>query len=80
MRIRRRNLRDAFAAVAVTGLVLTSSVIGYVVVNRPNWIGMGPEEPAPAAAPAAPTPPAAVPAPPAAAAPQAPPAAPGEAG
>jgi polysaccharide chain length determinant protein (PEP-CTERM system associated) len=63
MRLRRRNIRDAFAAAAVTGVVLVSSAVGYVVVNRPNLLGLGDqtteETVAPAAAPAAPSPPAA---------------------
>jgi polysaccharide chain length determinant protein (PEP-CTERM system associated) len=64
-RMRRRNLRDAFAAVAVSGVVLTSAAVGYVVVNKPHWLRGGEETP-PAAAPApVPAPPAA----PAAAAP-----------
>lgn len=54
-RIRRRNLRDAFAAVAVSGVVLVSSAIGYVFVNKPHWIP-GREAEAPAVAPAQPAP------------------------
>jgi polysaccharide chain length determinant protein (PEP-CTERM system associated) len=77
MRIRRRNIRDAFAAMVVSGAVLASSAAGYVFVNHPAWIGLGQqteeEEAAPAAAaPAAPTPAAA----PTAAAPAVPGAAP----
>jgi protein tyrosine kinase modulator len=82
MRIRRRNIRDVFAAAAVSGVVLIGSAVGYVVVNRPNLLGLGDQTEetttAPAAAPAAP----AAPSPPAAAAPAPPatPANPGEAG
>ncbi|RIL04875.1 MAG: hypothetical protein DCC71_12450 [Proteobacteria bacterium] len=55
-RIRRRNLRDAFAAVAFSGVVLVSSAVGYVVVNKPHWLSaseedvpVAPAQPAPAA-------------------------------
>jgi polysaccharide chain length determinant protein (PEP-CTERM system associated) len=37
-RVRRRNLRDAIAAVGVSGVVLASALVGYVVVNKPHWI------------------------------------------
>jgi polysaccharide chain length determinant protein (PEP-CTERM system associated) len=53
LRMHRRNLRDAFAAVALAGLMLIGSATGYVLVNRPNWLSGGEEE-APAVAPAAP--------------------------
>jgi polysaccharide chain length determinant protein (PEP-CTERM system associated) len=60
-RIRRRNLRDAFAAVTLSGLVLVSSAVGYVVVNKPHWLSgaaedvpVAPAQPAPAAPAAAP--------------------------
>jgi polysaccharide chain length determinant protein (PEP-CTERM system associated) len=52
-RIRRRNFREAFAALAVTGFVLTGALVGYVVVNKPNLFRGGAEQ----AAPATPTPP-----------------------
>ena len=52
-RIRRRNFREAFAAVAVSGFVLTGALVGYVVVNKPNLLKAATEE----AAPEVPTPP-----------------------
>jgi hypothetical protein len=59
---RRRNLRDAVAAVLVGGAVLTTSLVGYVVVNKPHWLpGGGEEEPAATAPAPAATPPAAAP-------------------
>ena len=68
MRIRRRNIRDALAAAVLTGFVLASSVVGYVVVNKPMWLRGGeeapieaPGAPAPAAAPAPAPAPAAAP-------------------
>ncbi len=48
-RIRRRNFRDAFAAVAVTGFVLTGALVGYVIVNKPNLFRGGDEKTSPAA-------------------------------
>ena len=51
-RIRRRNLRQAFAAVAVTGVVLSGSLVGYVVVNKPHLFRGDTEEAAPTPAPA----------------------------
>ena len=59
-RIRRRNFREAFAAVAVTGFVLTGALVGYVIVNKPNLFRGGAEQAAPAASapsPAKATPP-----------------------
>jgi len=57
-RMRRRNLRDALAAAGVSGVVLASALVGYVVVNKPHWIPGGDEAqieaPAVPAAPAAP--------------------------
>jgi polysaccharide chain length determinant protein (PEP-CTERM system associated) len=50
-RIRRRNIREALAAVAVTGFVLASATMGYFIVNT-NLFRGGAEQ----AAPAAPTP------------------------
>ena len=68
MRIRRRNIRDGLAAAVLTGFVLASSVVGYVVVNKPMWLRGGeeapieaPGAPAPAAAPAPAPAPAAAP-------------------
>jgi succinoglycan biosynthesis transport protein ExoP len=75
MRMRRRAIREALAAVAVAGFVLTGALVGYVVVNRPHLLGLGDQAPPPAAAPAAPAAPAPPPPAPAAAAPT-----PGEAG
>ncbi len=61
-RNRRRNFREAFAAVAVTGFVLTGALVGYIVVNKPNLFRANTEQ----VAPAAPTPaPANAPLPPA---------------
>jgi polysaccharide chain length determinant protein (PEP-CTERM system associated) len=51
-RIRRRNMREAFAAVAVTGVVLTGALAGYLVVNKPNLFGGAAEQTAPAPPPA----------------------------
>jgi hypothetical protein len=59
---RRRNLRDAVAAALVGGAVLATSLVGYVVVNKPHWLpGGGEEEPAATAPAPAATPPAAAP-------------------
>ena len=74
--MRRRWLREAFAAATVAGVMLVTSAFGYVYVNRPGLLGIGGGE---QAAPATPTPspttpapiPATPPAPPAAAAPAA---------
>jgi polysaccharide chain length determinant protein (PEP-CTERM system associated) len=67
MRIRRRNLREAFAAVAVTGFVLTGALAGYLYVNKPNLFRNQSEQTAPTPPPAAVIPPpAAAPAAPAA--------------
>ena len=55
---RRRQMREAFAATAVTATVLVVSAAGYVYVNRPG-LWSGGDEPAasePAARPAAPAP------------------------
>lgn len=65
-RQRRRNLRDAVAAGLLGGAVLASSLVGYVVVNKPQWLGRGSDDaevtaPAPAAPPPAAVPPAEVP-------------------
>jgi hypothetical protein len=65
MRQRRRNVRDALAAVGISGVVLTSAVLGYVIVNKPHWIP-GTEAAAQAEAAGAPAAPAAPAAPPAA--------------
>jgi polysaccharide chain length determinant protein (PEP-CTERM system associated) len=51
-RIRRRNFREAFAAVAVTGFVLASATVGYFIVNTNLFRGRAEQ-----VAPAAPTPP-----------------------
>jgi polysaccharide biosynthesis transport protein len=51
-RIRRRNLRQAFAAAAVSGFVLAGALVGYVIVNRPNLFRNRTEQ----AAPVSPTP------------------------
>ena len=86
MRIRRRNVREAVAAAAVAGFVLTGALAGYVYVNKPNLFRSKSEQTAPAPPPPAVTAPAAAPpaapaAAPAAAPPAAPAAAPaGEAG
>jgi polysaccharide chain length determinant protein (PEP-CTERM system associated) len=69
---RRRRMREAMAAAAVSGLVLFVSAVGYVYVNKPGlWPGSdrgqeavappapavpAPAAPAPVAAPVAPTP------------------------
>lgn len=62
-RRRRRNLRDAIAAMLVGGAVVASSLVGYVVVNKPHWLpgGGAAEEavtntPAGSTTPAAPAP------------------------
>jgi polysaccharide chain length determinant protein (PEP-CTERM system associated) len=47
-RIRRRNIREAFAAVAITGFMLTSALAGYLVVNKPNLFRGEAEQTAPA--------------------------------
>lgn len=74
-RRRRRNLRDAIAAMLVGGAVVASSLVGYVVVNKPHWLpGGAAAEEAETTAPAAPTAPAQAPTP--AAPPEAPGAAP----
>lgn len=65
-RIRRRNLREAFAAVAFTGVMLTTALVGYVVVNKPNLFQGDAEQGVPAPVPPATTTPPAAPAPPAA--------------
>jgi polysaccharide chain length determinant protein (PEP-CTERM system associated) len=57
MRARRRNLRDALVAVVFAGVMLTGSAIGYVVRNKPFWLGGGESAPAAAPAPAAAIPP-----------------------
>jgi hypothetical protein len=51
-RIRRRNMREAFAAVAITGFMLTSALAVYLVVNKPNLFRGEAEQTAPAAPPA----------------------------
>ena len=62
-RQRRRNARDAIIAIVIGGAVVASSLVGYVVVNRPHWLSGGAaaeqtptpapaQAPAPAAAPA----------------------------
>jgi len=66
MRMRRRNLREAFAAAAVTGFVLTGALAGYVYINKPNLFRSKTEQTAPTPPPAAVTPPPAAPAAPAA--------------
>ena len=53
-RIRRRNFREAFAAVTISGFVLTGALVGYVIVNKPNFFKRGAEQ----VVPAVPTPPA----------------------
>jgi hypothetical protein len=65
-RIRRRHFREAFAAVAVAGFVLTGALVGYVIVNKPNLFRGGAERAAPAPPPANTTPPPTNPAAPAA--------------
>jgi polysaccharide chain length determinant protein (PEP-CTERM system associated) len=62
MRMRRRNMREAFAALVITGFVLTSALVGYVVVNKPHLFGAKAEQIAPAPATAPATAPAAKPA------------------
>jgi polysaccharide chain length determinant protein (PEP-CTERM system associated) len=66
MRMRRRHMREAVAAVAVTGFVLTGALVGYVYVNKPNLFRSQAEQTAPAPPPAAVTPPPAAPPAPAA--------------
>lgn len=61
MRLRRRNLRDAIAAIGISGTVLATSAVGYVVTNKPHWLPGG--EDAAVTAPAAPAATAPTPAP-----------------
>lgn len=53
-KIRRRNIRDAFAAVALGGFVLASALVGYLVVNKPNLFRGGDTEQTAPATPGAP--------------------------
>lgn len=70
--MRRRWLREGFAAATVAGVVLVSSAFAYVYVNRPGLLGTEVEEAAPAAPAAPPVTPAGIPEPPPPAAAEAP--------
>ncbi len=47
---RRKRMRELVAALVVTGVVLMTAAVGYVLVNRPGLLGDGEAPPPPAAA------------------------------